>query len=88
MKKPFPFLVLAWALAITPSVATGADEARPPKTQPATKPAPQGCMPGGGCCGGAAACPNAQPHEDGKPGGCSCQRNKQTGGTETPPPPR
>jgi hypothetical protein len=45
----------------------------------------EGCMPGGGCCGGSAACPKAERTADGKSAGCPCQKAKQAAEQAAPP---
>ena len=51
-----------------------------------TAPKDEGCMPGGGCCGGSTACPKAKRGEDGRAtGGCPCQKAKQAAQQSTPP---
>lgn len=51
-----------------------------------TAPDDEGCMPGGGCCGGSTACPKAPRGDDGKrTGGCPCQKAKQAAQQAQPP---
>lgn len=67
------------AMLLAAPLGAFADDAPAPATQgQQAAPADEGCMPGGGCCGGSAACPKAERGEDGKAaGGCPCQKAKQ-----------
>ena len=61
-----------------PLATFAADETAAPASQgqPAT-PKLEGCMPGGGCCGGSADCPAAKQEAGKEAGGCPCQKAKQ-----------
>ena len=71
--------ISATALVFGAPLATfAADETAAPASQgqPAA-PKLDGCMPGGGCCGGSAACPAAKKEAGKEAGGCPCQKAKQ-----------
>jgi hypothetical protein len=69
---------------VGPLPARAGDPAAPAPA--ATAPDGEGCMPGGGCCGGSAACPKAPRDAQGKvEGGCPCQKAKAAAQQNTPP---
>ena len=75
------------ALLFGAPLSAFAGESPAPAAQGAKEAAPkdEGCMPGGGCCGGSAACPKAKRAENGLvTGGCPCQKAKQA--QQAPPP--
>ncbi|HWP65534.1 MAG TPA: hypothetical protein VNO26_06450 [Candidatus Limnocylindria bacterium] len=69
-------LALTAFLVAAPVAALAADPATPaPQAEAAM--VEEGCMPGGGCCGGSAACPKAERGPGKMSGGCPCQKAKQ-----------
>jgi hypothetical protein len=78
--------IMALSLA-TPFQALADDTAAPVTSAPAAATQTDGCMPGGGCCGGSAACPKAPRDAKGKvSGGCPCQRAKAAAQQGSQPP--
>jgi len=64
-------------LFAAPLGALAGDSPAPAAQEQRTAPKVEGCMPGGGCCGGSTACPKAERAKDGLTGGCPCQKAKQ-----------
>ena len=75
------------ALLLTaPLGALAGDTPAPAAQGQQAAPKDEGCMPGGGCCGGSASCPKAAHTDDGKAaGGCPCQKAKQAAEQAAPP---
>jgi hypothetical protein len=72
-------------LFAAPLGALAGDSPAPAAQEQRTAPKVEGCMPGGGCCGGSTACPKAERAKDGRvTGGCPCQKAKQA--QQAPPP--
>lgn len=72
-------------LFAAPLGALAGEEPAPAAQGQQTAPKDEGCMPGGGCCGGSTACPKAKRGDDGRvTGGCPCQKAKQAQQTTTP----
>jgi len=74
------------ALLLTaPLGALAGDTPAPAAQGQQAAPKDEGCMPGGGCCGGSASCPKAAAAEGDKAGGCPCQKAKQAAEQAAPP---
>jgi hypothetical protein len=82
------FGVSAFLFAVPPAALAGDTAAAPAAEGEQAAPNAEGCMPGGGCCGGSnASCPKAQAADDGKgAGGCPCQKAKQAAAEQAAPP--